>query len=80
MDVLGIILVAVLLAIGARALYAQRSKSPTRKHMRELIRACHNDAAMAERLVFAEMNRQPGLDIGEAARRARQRLLRERAR
>ena len=80
MDLLGIALVAVMIIVAARALYQRRPVTRQRTRMRELVRACHGDSELAERLVFAELQRAPGLDLGEAAHRAFKRLSRERAR
>jgi len=78
MNLMGLALVAVLVMLGARKLYAKRPKQRERTKMRDLLLACHGDQMVAERLIFAELQRAPGLDFGEAAHRAHQRLQRDR--
>lgn len=78
MDVLGLILVAVLLALGARWFLARRPKRRERAEIRRLLIDCDGDQDLVERLIFAEMQRQEGIGFAEAARRARNRLRRDR--
>jgi len=46
----------------------------------ELLRLCHGDSYLAERLIYAEMNRLDGLNRKEAISRAKERLLHDRSR
>jgi hypothetical protein len=46
-------------------------------HESRLLRQCQGDAAQAERLLQAELNRSPNISRDEAALRARQRLERD---
>lgn len=78
MDVLGVIVVAVLLALGVRWLIARSPKRRERAQLARLLADCDVDRDVMERLVFAEMQRDEGIGFGEAARRARNRLRRDR--
>jgi hypothetical protein len=75
---IGYILLAVLALLALRWLLARRPKVRERTQIKALLRACDDDQAMAERLIFAEMERDPDISFGEAARRARWRLTRDR--
>lgn len=77
-DVLGIILVLVLVALAARYLYRRSPKQRERREIKALLLACRGDQELAERLIFAEMERQQDIGFGEAALRARRRLQRDR--
>jgi hypothetical protein len=77
-DVLGIILVLVLVALAGRYLYRRSPKQRERRAIKALMLACGGDQELAERLIFAEMERQQDIGFGEAALRARRRLSRDR--
>ena len=80
MSVLGLVLLAVLGVLGGRYLWTQRPAAKRKRHMTALLEACHRDQELAERLIMAELESTPDLDFGEAARRARARLIRDRKR
>ena len=77
-DLIGIALVAVLLVFGGRYLYQRSPKQRERRQIKSLMIDCDGDQELAERLIFAEMERQEGLSFAEAARRARNRLRHDR--
>jgi hypothetical protein len=78
MKLLGIILIAVLATLALRWLLTQRPKERQRAQIKALMRECDADQELAERLLYAEKDREDGIPFGEAARRARQRLRRDR--
>ena len=78
MNVMGLAIVAVLALLAFRYFRDVRPKRKTRSAFQELLAACDGDQDLAERLVFAEVQKAPDLDLGEAARRARKRLLKDR--
>jgi len=77
-NVIGLILVFVLCVLGARYLYQHSPKQRERRQIKALMLACDGDQELVERLIFAEMEREEGIGYGEAARRARNRLARDR--
>ena len=78
MNLIGIALVLVLLLLGARYLHQHSPKQLQRRRIKSLYIACGGDQDLVERLIFAETERAPDVDLGEAARRARERLIRDR--
>jgi hypothetical protein len=80
MDVFGVVLLVVvvlLVAVGGY-LYRRRPKQRERRQINALLIACQGDQALAERLMFAEMQRDEHISYAEAARRALARLTRDR--
>lgn len=78
MNVIGIALAVVLGALGLRWLSAQSPKRHERAQIKALLIECDGDQDLVERLIFAEMEREEDIAYGEAARRARNRLKRDR--
>jgi hypothetical protein len=78
MNLIGIALAVVLAALGLRWLLAQRPKRRERAQIKALLIECDGDQDLVERLIFAEIEREDGIAYGEAARRARNRLKRDR--
>jgi hypothetical protein len=78
MNVIGIALAVVLGALGLRWLSAQRPKRRERAQIKALLQECGGNQDLVERLIFAETEREEGIGFGEAARRARNRLKRDR--
>jgi hypothetical protein len=76
--ILGLIVLAVLFALGVRHLYNQRPSEQRRRQIKSLLQECNGDQELAERLIFVEMQRDESIDYAEAARRARSRLKRDR--
>jgi hypothetical protein len=77
MDVVGVVLLVLLVAVGGY-LYRRRPMQRERRQIKALSIACHGDQALAERLMFAELQRAEGISYAEAARRALARLTRDR--
>ncbi len=79
---MGFALVAAMLVMGARwllpKLQARTPKGRERAAFRALLKACYGDDRQAQRLIFGEMERDPSLGFGQAAKRARRRLERDR--
>jgi hypothetical protein len=78
MNLIGIALAVVLAALAVRSLIAQRPKRRERAQIKALLVECDGDQDLVERLIFAEMERDDDIAYGEAARRARNRLKRDR--
>ena len=78
MSILGLALLAVLAVFAVRWLLAQRPARKERDQIRALMLECDGDQELVERLIFAEMQRHEGIGFGEAARRARRRMNRDR--
>jgi Na+-transporting methylmalonyl-CoA/oxaloacetate decarboxylase gamma subunit len=72
-----IVLVVLIVAIGGY-LYRRRPKQRERKQIKALVIACRGDQALAERLMFAEMQRTEGISYADAARSALASLARDR--
>jgi hypothetical protein len=77
-DLLGVALVVVLIVLAGRYLYQRSPKQRERRQIKALLIACDGDQDLAERLMFAEMEREDGIAFAEAARRAQKRLARDR--
>jgi hypothetical protein len=77
MDALGWIVLCVVLGLGAYFAF-RRSASVADSEVRRLTRACRGDRELVERLIFAEMQRDPSISMSVAAMRARRRLARDR--
>ena len=77
MDATGWIFLFVVLALGAYFAFQRRVRSEGNE-VRQLTRACRGDRELVERLIFAEMQRDPSISISAAADRARRRLARDR--
>lgn len=61
-----------------RRLTGSRHGGGPRAEARALVHDCHGDQELAERLIFAEIERDESLTISAAARAARDRLKRDR--
>jgi hypothetical protein len=77
-QIVAVIVLAVLFALGVRHLYNQRPSQKRRRQIQALLQECNGDQDLVERLIFVEMQRDEAIDYAEAARRARSRLKRDR--
>jgi hypothetical protein len=64
-----LLLVAIPIALVVRAV-SRSGLGASRRTYRDLVRRCGGDVGMADRLIRAELARNPGLDRDEAAERA----------
>jgi hypothetical protein len=78
MDVMGLALLAVLVVLGGRWLYERQPARRERNQIKELMLLCDGDEELVQRLVFRELEREPELSMGQAARLAARRLRRDR--
>jgi hypothetical protein len=76
LSALAVLIASVLLVRWRRA----RPAAMEAKEMRRLVALCHNDRAMAERLVVGEAGRSPGVSRRVLVRRAIERLREDRRR
>jgi phage terminase small subunit len=73
-----LVLLAICGGVVAWQRYRRSPKQLRRKQIAALRRACGGDQELVERLIFGELQRNPKLDYAEAARRALERLARDR--
>lgn len=78
MDVVVTLVVLAVLGAAAYAFLRRRKTGGPRSEARALIEDCNGDQELAERLIFAEMQRDDAMTLSAAVRAARQRLKRDR--
>lgn len=78
MDLLVPLAVAAVIAAAGYAYLRRRKPRGPRSEARALIEDCNGDQEVAERLIFAEMQRDENMTLSAAVRAARVRLKRDR--
>lgn len=73
-----LLVVGALVVVAVRKLHARSPEQRTRRQIQALKLACNGDQELVERLIFAELQKSPGIDYGEAAGRALANVRRDR--
>jgi len=78
-QLLGTLVSLLLLGLAGRYFWMRRPRARQRAQIQALRREAGGDQDLVERLIYAELEREPELSYEAAARRARERLKRDRA-